>query len=254
MKKIIILIFFIFIAVSISAQDVDLAYKFRENAHHKFKEKTTVKIDANFLGEEQSATSLTVIDIDEVIKLSGENAKITQTCTTSVSEIDGESNLDTKEPDEIETTVIYDADKRGMVLGVADKEGTPFEEYDSSNYTPLLPNKNVKIGDTWDILRSIDNTNVKCKCTLSQLYSKEGVDIAKIDMVFDDVIKDDDGELPMEITVKGKGVFYFAINYGNDLYMAYNVDFETSFDTELDDGIGSVSMKSNFDYVYWRCK
>ena len=255
MKKLILFLIVLLAACGVFAQEADLVYKFKENTHHNFKEKINVKINATVFGESIESVTETVIDIDETILNSGEKGKVKQTSKVTASSIDGKDNLEQVAENEKETTVIYEVDKRGKTLSLTDADGKAFEEFNADGETPIFPDKKVKVGDSWDWKRNIDNIKVNGKCTLEKLYSKDGVDIAKINIVFDDVIKENNDVDPdLETTVKGTGVFYYAINYGNDLYLSYTVDFETNMEAEIDGNTGEANMKTNYNYVYWRCK
>ena len=256
MKKILFLLLFIIVSCSVFSQEVSLEYKFKENANHKFKERTKINLTATVLGETISSVSRTLIDIDETVLSGGENGKVRQVSEVIESVIDDTNNLDQIQEEDKKTTVTYEMDKRGKTLSIVDEKGETFPGFVAADETPIFPDKKVKVGDTWEWKRNVDGVKVKAVCTLEKLYSKEGVDIAKINLKFDDVIKEtlEDGVEAPETTVKGTGVFYYAVNYGNDLYISYNIDFETHMESQMDDMVGEASMKTTYEYTYWRYK
>ena len=257
MKKIVLLIVLMMIASLVFAdEEVDLVYKFKENANHKFKERTKITLSAEVMGESINSVSRTLIDIDENVLVGGETGKVRQVSEVIESVMDDTNNLENIPEEDRKTTVTYEMDKRGKTLNIVDEKGETFPGFVAAEETPIFPDKKVKVGDTWEWKRNVDGVKVKAKCTLEKLYSKEGVDIAKIKLVFDDVIKEniEEGVDAPETTVKGTGEFYYAVNYGNDLYISYNIDFETHMESQSDEFIGDASLKTTYEYTYWRYK
>lgn len=252
MRKLFLVCFVIICASLINAQEIDLHYNFKEGAHHKFKEKVTVEINASVAGQEVKTNTNSLIEIDENCLVGGDSGKVKQSTTILVSEIDGTSNLEEIPEDNRVNTVIYEQDKKGKTINLYDENNIPLEGFDASKEDPIFPNKKLKVGDTWVWNKSIDGVKAKVNCKLDKLYSKDGVDIAKISLVLDDIIKEDteEGETP-DTKVNGEGVFYYAINYGNDLYISYNATFEAVVGTNINE---QANIKTNYNYTYWRCE
>lgn len=251
MKKILILLVLFIVSSCVFAQEAELEYKFKENAHHKFKEKSVIKHEANVLNQSISSITEMLIDIDEITVSVGDKAKIKQVSAVEESSIDGKSNLDQIE--DKTNTVYYEVDKLGKNYSVKDEDEKDFPDFDADKETPVFPGKKVKVGDTWERKMSVGDAKVKTVCKLEKLYSVKGVDIAKINLEFDDTVKVD-SEDDAETIVKGTGIFYYAVNYGNDLYMNYDVNFEMNLPVDIEGVSGNANAKINYNYTYWRCE
>lgn len=258
MKKLIGILLIILCVSCIYAQEVDLHYNFREGVHHKFKEKVEVEVNASVAGQNVNTTTKSLVEIDENCLVGGEKGKVKQSTTLVESELDGTSNIDEVPQESRVNTIIYEQDKRGKTINLYDENNAPLEGFDGSKEDPIFPDKKLKVGDTWVWNKSIDGMKVKVNCKLVKLYSKDGVDIAKISLVLDDVVKEEiegiEGIDAPETIVKGEGVFYYSINYANDLYLHYNVSFDATMKTNMNGVNEEANLKTNYKYTYWRCE
>ena len=252
MKKIILILSLLFFAGVLFGQEADLRYIFREGKNHKFKEKIVSKTTANVMGKKGVNETETLLDIDETVLEGGEEGKSRQTSTVISSTMNGKDNLENISQEDRVTTVLFRQDKRGKCLELCNEDGTVFEGFEPDKEDSIFPDRKVKVGDTWEWKREIEGMKVTAKCTLAKLYSKDGVDIAKINMKFDEVITDSDEEESGEVKVTGSGVFYYAINYGNDLYLNYSVDLDTQVTVDINGEIGEAVFNKNYTYTYWR--
>ncbi|MBQ0106265.1 MAG: hypothetical protein KBT47_09585 [Armatimonadetes bacterium] len=252
MKKIILILALLLFAGVLFGQEADLRYIFREGKNHKFKEKIVSKTTADVMGKKGVNETETLLDIDETVLEGGEEGKSRQISSLGFSPIDGKDNLENIPQEDRVTTVLFRQDKRGKCLELCNEDGTVFEGFEPEKENSILPDRKVKVGDTWEWKRVIEGLKVTAKCTLGKLYSKDGVDIARIDMKFDETIIDSDEEISGEIKVTGSGVFYYAVNYGNDLYLKYTVDLDTQFSMDVNGETGEAIINTNYTYTYWR--
>jgi len=256
MKKLIGILFILLCVSCMYAQEVDLHYNFREGVKHKFKEKVEVEINASVAGQDVHTTTKSLVEIDENCLIGGDKGKVKQTTTVVLAETDGKNNLEEISEENRVNTVIYEQDKKGKTINLYNEDNVPIEGFDPSKEDGIFPDKKLKIGDTWIWNKSIDGIKIKVNCKLDKLYSKDGVDIAKISLILDDVVKEesDEGMDASETIVKGEGVFYYSINYANDLYLFYNVNFETTIHANMNGVNEEANMKTNYKYTYWRCE
>lgn len=252
MKKIIFVLVFLFFAGALFAQEADLQFIFREGKNHKFKEKITETTTVDVMGDVETSVTETLMDIDETVLEGGEEGKSRQISTIVASSIDGIDNLEDIPQEERITTILFRQDKRGKCLELCNEDGTVFEGFEPKNENSIFPDRKVKVGDTWEWKRGIDGMKLTVKCTLGKLYSKDGVDIAKIDMKIDEMITVPIDDISADMKVTGSGVYYYAVNYGNDLYMKYSIDCDSEISADVDGEPCEAVVNMNYTYTYWR--
>lgn len=255
MKKLFFLLILVFVTCCVYSQDIDFGYKYFENAHHKFK---TKKIETTklVLGEnkEEDITE-TVLDIDETVLSVGEINRVKQGTSIVSQTVNGKDTLNDL-PDEIKNSVvIYEQNKKGKCVGLYKEDGSSFPEFNASEEEPIFPDEKIKVSGSWIWNRDVMGTKVPFKCTLEKIYSKDGVDIAKINIEIDDNVKLRiiDFETYMDAKVTGSGVFYYAVNYGNDLYLDYELQFNVPFPVKTQEGPAQAEIIATQTYKYWRC-
>ena len=256
MKKLMLAFILILFVGMVYAQEIDLKYMFRANAHHKFKEHKILTMDVKLDSETETEKNETLVEVEEFVLGPGEKGKVKQTATTLMAKMNDEDIISDASKEDLMATVIFEQENNGKVLALYNEDGTDFEGFDASEEHPIFPDKKVKLGDTWVWERAVEGQSMKFNCTLQKMYSSNGVDIAMIKMDVNDTISIEfDENETVEGTVKGSGVFYYAVNYGNDLYLDYDVTVETQ--VSVDNGEGIVipgTIKQNVKYKYWRCE
>ena len=252
MNKLLLIICLVFLTgVCSFAQETDISYKFTENAHHKFREKVTIDSYAKIMDEEKSSREEYTQDIDEVILGGGDVGKVKQTITLTASVTDGESSLDKIPEDRRRTELTFEETAKGKILSLSDENGKTPKDFDPKDEKSLFPDGKVKIGDTWVWARKTNGLELSLDCTLLELYSENGVDVAKIGIKEDETVSQDN----IDFKVTGSGVFYFAVNYGNDLYLKLDLEFYSSIPI-IEKGTekaGEASINNKYSYMFWRC-
>lgn len=251
MKNIFLIFILVLLSSCVFSQEADLQYKFRQGAKHKFTEKITEKTEISAQGKSQSALTESITEISEEVLSAGETGKVRQISEMTVFKINDSDVLPEIPEDSKKTSLIYEQNVKGKCLNLTKEDGSVLEGFDPEKETPIFSDGKVKTGSRWDWIRTVEGLKIRFECTLEKLYSENGVDIAKISMEAKEIITENSEE-KAEISMTGSGVFYYAVNYGNDLYVDYNVEFETDLPAVEDGSAGS--LKTVYNYTYWRNK
>lgn len=232
-----------------------LEYKFVEGDVDKYKEVNKITFTSSIMGEDINLVSTEKLDVTETL-LEEKNGVAKIKLSTKYTEVivDNEPVPASKLSSD---DFFFKIDKRGKIIDILDKNEKPVKEFDSSRDTPMFSEKDLKKGDSWDGRWTVKGLDSKAKLTLEDLYSKNGVDIAKIKIDINDKIdvKEYAKDFPsisdidgfMKVT--GSGYYYFSVNLGKDILIDYAAIVETFV---KENGREELFSKSEVQRKYYR--
>ena len=254
------------LCTSILANDeIELIYKFTDGDNSVYKELQKSDISGSD-GQEtmDSKSEMEFETVIKVVKLSSDGGATLEYSSKPLKmTADGESLLNDEE-DNKPIKIMVQMSKHGKVLSAESSDGEKLFGFLKDKQKPLLPEGKIKIGSKWDGMIPLDSLNCTIKCTLDEIYSEKGLDIAKISFTFEDKkdLKDtlaDSGEdmsffEEMNITgIKtnsGSGKIYFSINLGKIIL----IEYQSSGTSSISFDGNSTKTTDVSDYKFWRIK
>ncbi len=253
MKKALLVPALLLLACAAFAAPVTLEYRHEGSEVNKYRETNfiTQKEDGNTVSVE------TITEITETVKAPMPDLKLESSVRTVGLKVNGEEQDVSKIPS---SSFSYTLDRLGRVTGSWDKDGKTPDGFDPSKEIGLLPDKPVSKGDTWTGKLIMDTLNKPITLRLEDVYTKNGVEIARISFTadyeqgLDDVLGQGAeaavGELGItgKTTVKGSGNIYFSTGLGKVIMLEYTLDRHLMLD-----GQGQHNEADEHeDYKMWR--
>lgn len=267
MKKILFVFVVLFVCASAFAEsEIELVYKFTEGDTSVYKELQKEDVSGSNGSETMDAKNEmefeTTVKVVKVLPDGGAKLEYSSKPLRVVS--DGESLLGEDEEDNKPSKILVEMSKYGKVLSLEDESGEKISSFSKDKQKSLLPETKVKIGSKWEGMIPLDSLDCVIKCTLDEIYSEKGVDIAKISFTFDskkdlrDVIAESGEDMALfdqmnmsgTKTDVGSGKIYFSINLGKVILIEYKSDSSSSISVEGN----STKNTGTIDYKYWRIK
>ncbi len=253
MKKLAIALGLFVIACGCLAAPVTLEYRHEGNQVNVYKE-------SNKVVQKEEGTTIeleTVTEITETVREPAPNLKLESTVRTLSVKINGSEQDVSKVPT---STFSYTLDKYGKVTGSFDKDGNASQGFDASKEIALLPDKPVNKGDTWTGKLIMDTLNSPISCRLEEVYTKNGVEVARISFEAEynaelkDILNAEEMAAAESLgltgsrKIKGSGNIYFSIKLGKIIMLEYTLDKHT----ELTGAGQHKEADETEDYKMWR--
>ena len=240
---------------SIPSVGAVLEYKFKTGDVDKYKEVNKITFTSNIMGEEIIVKSSETLDVTEtLIEEKDGIAKIKLSTKYKEITVDDEAADISKLPVDI---FFFKINKQGKIINILDSKEEPVKTFDPNKDTPMFIEKDLKVGDSWNGRWTVKGLDAKAKMSLVDLYSKNGIDVAKIKIDISDKIdvkeyakdfpsiSDIDGFMK----INGTGYYYFAVNLGKDILIEYTATVETIV---KENNIEELFSKSEIQHKYYR--
>jgi len=255
MKFKIYFVLFIYILLSLPSTGAILEYKFKIGDIDKYKEVNKITFTSNIMGEDIVVKSSETLDVTEtLVEEKNGIAKIKLNTKYKEIIVDNEAVDVSKLPVD---NFFFKVNKQGKIISVLDSKEEPIKTFDPQKDTPMFIEKDLKVGDSWDGRWTVKGLDAKAKMLLVDLYSKNGVDVAKIKIDINDKIdvkeyakdfpsiSDIDGFMK----INGTGYYYFAVNLGKDILIEYTATVETII---KENDREELFSKSEVQHKYYR--
>ncbi len=188
MKKIITITLMLLIAATLFAQEAteetyNLSYKFKDKEIQKYYSKITInsKMTSMVMGQEFPYQSVFDGIMTQTTKEITKEGTAKNIVSYNIKDI---QSTDTKTSEMITPkTIGFEMDAKGKVYNILNEKGEVTQKLAAS--TGIFPDKEIKVGDTWDCIANVSGINLVAKSAFKEVKEIDKEKYAVITTVID---------------------------------------------------------------------